>query len=114
MSIAISLNISRGDVKAGGDLTVEEAVQRHVDLTQEIGITAEAVNLGDIAVAEGGWAYFQNLGVNNIALSTESDGATPFALLKPNEYFAFRLHDTQIYAIATSAATDMRVIIFQE
>lgn len=78
---------------------------------QNIGITEEAINLGEVSSL--GWAIFVNRDATNFIELRTGTGATKFAKLKAGEFCVFRFGSgiTAPYAIADTAACQMEYII---
>ena len=95
-----------------GDISVTVTNSKVAHVVQNIGTTAEALVLGDIAAANNGYVCLRNLDPTNyVDLSLINDGSTPFARLNPGEFAVFRLTaSATYYAKAHTAAINLEVV----
>lgn len=93
------------------DLLATVSVKRYVRLKHNVGITEEAISLGD--VASPGWAIFINRDETNFIELRVSTGGAKFAKLKPGEFALLRLGSgaQAPFAIADTAACQMEYFI---
>ena len=85
-----------------------EAIAR---MTQNIGTSEEALNLGNIATL--GYIYIKNLDETNFVQLRTATSGTYFCKLKPGEIAVFRFGSgvTAPYAIADTAACDVEYFL---
>ena len=99
------------DITADTDQITVSGTQ-YMDNVQAIGITEEAVLLGDVAV--GGYWFVQNMDSTNFVSLRSGTGATNFIKLLAGEWAIFRVSDaaTAPFAIADTGACNVRFLRF--
>jgi hypothetical protein len=113
--LSASGELEKGDISfdfsfSGDRVTVSGS--HYVDRTQEIGLVAEALDIGDITTC--GYAFFHNQDdTNYVTIRSGSSGAS-VVKLKAGEKALFRLATSTPYAIADTAACDIRYIIIED
>lgn len=93
------------------DLLATVATKKYIKNKQNIGITEEAINLGELTGL--GWALFINRDDTNFIELRVSTGGAKFAKLKPGEFALMRLGTgaQSPYAIADTAACQMEYFL---
>lgn len=93
------------------DLAASVSTKKYVKAKQNIGITEEAIGLGEVTSL--GWGLFINRDSTNFIDLRVGTGSTKFAKLKAGEFAFFRFGSgiTAPYAIADTAACQLEYII---
>jgi hypothetical protein len=110
----MSLMFSKTNVEAGvaSMVLTGDAGEVHHDTIQEIGTSEEAIGLG--FAGAGGWMYLQNLDDTNYIEIRANTGVADLIKLLPGQFAVFpTAADAVPYAIANTAACDMRVVVFE-
>ena len=83
-----------------------------MDNVQNVGITEEAILLGD--VAPGGYVFIQNMDATNFVSIRQATGAANFMKLLAGEWAIFRMSvdTTAPFAIADTGACNVRFLRF--
>ncbi len=117
ITVSGSLNLDNGSGIAanGGDsgLRFDWTGPRYTKLVQQIGITEEALQLGEES-SPLGWALIRNLDNTNFVELRTGTGATKFAKLLPKGGFAlfyFGSGITAPFAISDTAACNIEILI---
>jgi len=99
------------DITADTDQITVSGTQ-YMDNVQAIGITEEAVLLGDVAV--GGYWFVQNMDSTNFVSLRSGTGATNFIKLLAGEWAIFRVgaDASAPFAIADTGACNVRFLRF--
>ena len=73
------------------DLLVDQSTAGKIENVQDIGTTAENIDLGGLSSP--GWGFYRNLdGTNFVEIGADQGGTfVPVVLLQPNEIAVFRL-----------------------
>ncbi len=102
---------SADEVLQIADLAATASTLKYVKAKQNIGITEEAIGLGEVSSL--GWGLFINRDSTNFIELRTGTGATKFAKLKHGEFAFFRFGSgiTAPYAIADTGACQMEYII---
>ena len=81
---------------------------------QNIGTSAEAINLGDVTTE--GYAYMRNLDLTNyVQIGVDSSGFIAFAKLDPGDFLIAPLDGTLTHqAKADTAAVELEYIIIED
>ena len=114
LTLSASLKFTKGDLKvsyARTGLRVNVNGTKTEDSVQEIGTSRELISLGEAGA--GGYVFLQNLGTaagQTISISDADDTSYIIELLA-GDIALFRLKDAAIYAIATSVASNLRVLV---
>ena len=95
-----------------GSITPDVAGTQYMDNVQNIGVTEEAILLGD--VAPGGYWFVQNMDVTNFVQLRQATGAAAFCKLLAGEWAIFRasVDMTAPFAIADTGACNVRFLRF--
>jgi hypothetical protein len=121
VSDEITVNASLKFEKAGSKFTMSVTTlkvsvtgKRFVHDRQLIGVTEEAIDLGDIAT--GGWFFAINQDSTNFVSIRSGTGATNLVKLKAGECAMFRLSGsaTAPFAIADTAACDLEYLLIED
>jgi hypothetical protein len=93
------------------DLAATASTLKYVKAKQAIGITEEAIGLGEVTSL--GWGLFINRDSTNFIELRVGTGSTKFAKLKAGEFAFFRFGSgvTAPYAIADTSPCQMEYII---
>ena len=112
LTIAFSKSGSPSIEFTAATITPDVSGAQIADFVQNIGTSEEAVNIGDVAA--GGYWFVQNLDGTNYVELRSGTGATDFIRLNAGEFALFRCSGdaTAPYAIADSAACNVRFVIF--
>lgn len=96
------------------DLLVTISTKKFIHAKQNIGITEEAIGLGEVTAL--GWGLFVNRDATNYIELRVGTGGTKFAKLRPGKFafFEFGSGVTAPYAIADTAACQMEYIIVSQ
>ena len=84
--------------------------KQYMDNVQSVGITEEAILMGDVAA--GGYCFFHNQDATNFVELRSGTGATDFIRLLAGEWAIFRMSAdaSAPYAIADTAAVNLRCL----
>lgn len=87
----------------------------HADHEQSVGITEEALRLGDIAGASLGFCLIENLDATNFVSLRRATGESDFMKIKAGEFCLFRFDAdaTAPFIIADTAAVRIRVFLLE-
>ena len=111
----VSLTFSRTNVEAGIASMVLTGVTGDIphDTIQTIPFAGEAaIGLG--LAGAGGWMYLQNLDATNFIEIRPNTGVADLIKLLPGQFAVFPMAaDAVPYALADTAACEMRVLIFE-
>ncbi len=93
------------------ELKANVAALKYIKHKQNIGITEEAIDLGEVASL--GWGMFVNRDATNFLELRVATAGTKFVKLKPGEFAFFRFGSgiTAPFAIADSAPVQLEYII---
>jgi len=120
--MASEITLSGGLALQRNGTSLSVSLAKNIDMTgneyilgvQIIGITTEAIDLGDATTP--GYMWFKNLDPTNfvqLALATPVTGANAFAKLLPNEAFPIPCKQTVIYAMADTAPVSLQKFIIE-
>lgn len=95
-----------------GSITPDIAGTQWMDNVQSIGITEEAILIGD--VAPGGYVFIQNMDATNFVSLRQASGAANFIKLLAGEWAIFRMSvdATAPFAIADTGVCNVRFLRF--
>ncbi len=93
------------------DLVASVATKKYVLLKQNIGITEEALKLGELTSL--GWAFFVNRDITNFVELRVATSSTKFCKMLAGEPALFRFGSgiTSPYAIADTAACQLEYLL---
>lgn len=107
ITVSVSLTASKDSatISVSANKTFDMTNEDMTQATQNIGTSAEALSLGDIA-APAAYIYVRNMDPTNfVVLSLASDGTSPFAKIRPGHFALFPPPQSgTIYALADTAA----------
>lgn len=113
LTITASLKFVKGDVslsRSKSGIRIDVTGDKHIDMVQEIGTSEEALSLGEAGA--GGYMLLENLDTTNYIEIRANTGVADLVKLKAGEVAMFRTAaDAVPYAIANTAACDLRIII---
>ncbi|KKM85346.1 hypothetical protein LCGC14_1289990 [marine sediment metagenome] len=95
--------------------TFDMATAKYVKAVQEIGLTEEAIVMGDVTTP--GWAYFKNLDATNFLTIREATAKDDLVKLKAGEHVVLRLDSTDAtapFAIADTGACKLEYLILED
>ncbi len=105
--------------KDGGIITGQQSgIQRNMDgqnrlsNVQNIGITPEKVDYGDIGIPR--YMHFKNIDSTNDVTISLSGAATPFATLSPGDVTLLSSPPKPLYIAGTGAGTVIEIVIAEE
>jgi hypothetical protein len=121
INISLNVDVSSGNFRASfrpGTIQPDMATIIGSDLSQNIGVTIENLNIGSDVVA-GGYYWFRNLSTStsttfdpSIKISscaaTAAGTSFPFLNLRPGEYALGRCVTTSFSAIASTATANLQ------
>ena len=114
LTISVSMRYVHDDVKVDrntGRVKIDVAGSKPVDHVQEIGTSEEAITLNE--AGKGGYCLLENLNATNFIEIRPNTGVADLIKLLPGDIALFRVTgDAVPYAIADTAACDMRVTLF--
>lgn len=114
ISFTHTLSFAKGNVASiGRTRTATPTVSgaKYISNVQNIGTTAEAIDIGDIGTP--GWAWFRNLDATNFVTIRIGASGADLAKLLPGESASFRLAASNPYAIADSGACNVEYLIVE-
>ena len=114
----VDINVKYAD-DTDGDRTYEvnkgglefDAGDLYLDGIQTIGTSVEAITIGDIATP--GFVFLKNLDSTGTVTIRNGSGGADVVKLAPGDIAFFRLAATTPYAIATTNACDLHVVIYE-
>lgn len=116
LKITSALRFSKGTVRydiAESDQYVDISGDHSIYRTQEIGTSAETLDIGEISTV--GWSFFRNLdNTNYVEIGYDDTGFKNLIKLKPGEYCMVRLGQNAPYARADTAAVDLEYIFVED
>jgi hypothetical protein len=116
VTITARLGLENGEFKTErnpGRLTADQTTLASVANIQTIGITYEAIALGDVTTE--GWCYLRNLDAANfVDVGTDGGAAlVPCMRLLAGEVALFRISTNALFALADTAPCQVDVMIFE-
>jgi hypothetical protein len=113
LTVSCSLRFSKSGrevSKAYGGITVDVSGNAWVYAIQSIGITEEALGMGDLGTA--GYMIAKNLDATNFVSLRPGTGTANAVKMKAGEPAMFRI-STNPWAISDTAATDLEYLIVE-
>lgn len=97
------------------NLVATTGAGRVIEGVQNIGTSAELIEIGDIPSDSVFTGYFRNLDATNfLVLSQSVDGTSPFAKLRPGASALIPLSVTAVYAMADTAACNLEFCLIED
>lgn len=112
--VGVSLKYTKGERNASferGGIRIDVSGRKITEIEQTIGITEEALDLGDIASP--GYIAIENLDADNFVELRAASGAADMIKLMPGDVALFRLATTGPYAIADTASCNVRFLLIE-
>ena len=116
LKITTALRFVKGTINfdiAESDQYVDVSGDHSIYRTQEIGTSAETLDIGEITTV--GWAFFRNLdNTNYVDIGYDDSGFKNLIRLKAGKYCIFRLAQNTPYAKANTANIDLEYILIED
>jgi hypothetical protein len=115
LTLSGSLAFAKGSVSAAlsyGPLTLTVTGTRYKESLQEIGTSAEAIEVGDLATT--GYCILVNRDPTNYVTIRNGVAGADLVKLKAGEFAIFRLATTTPYALANTDAVELQVLILSD
>lgn len=115
ITVRVGLSFSKsGDSETWNPptFTVDMAGLDSAKLTQTIGTSEEALNIGDITTA--GYILIENTDATNYVEIRAGSGAADVVKIKAGEFALFRLASSTPYAIADTASCVVKYLLLED
>jgi hypothetical protein len=112
LSLSVRMRLAKGGLKksfSSGSLSIDVAGTNVIDNVQNIGTSEEAVLLGEAST--GGYVIAHNLDATNYVSLRAATGTGNFLRINAGEIAVFRLEAAAPFAIANTAACNVRFIV---
>ena len=104
------VNSTTNEIAEVRDLLINQTAKGVTHLTQTIGSTEEAIDLGQLSTL--GYALFINRGPTDTISLRQATSASDFCDLKPTEFALFRVSADMTAPFAISSSTNSPVLEF--
>jgi len=115
LTVSAALAFKKGGVAPAiskTNITFNVTGTKFVQGIQQIGTSAEALDIGDITTV--GWALIENLDSTNFVTVRDGAAGADVVKLKAGEFFVGRLATSTPFLIANTAAVNVQYLVVED